>query len=346
MFYCLVGHSFGLLDLFCLLDHLFVLLEHQLNINWALVRWTIDPKREDTSDRMQLTTHLKVGSTGVPSLWFILVLGIVLLSSEEARGHAPPRPLYYGHRIESREPFKHIPSALVFGVNSAPVRNRLYDVIPTCGQLRNMWKSSLKDIIQDNNNNNNLNNNFLESNEIPVILNNPYYLAFLSGLQRSRPHFGKILSEKPNSATQPSVSDNRPTHHSPKAHISIGSKQMSVRDDDLLAPIPGQFMDKPIDMVFGHLVTSPDEAKATRHSADGKHGRFGDFAANEPTDDQSDPKQTDNSISPLSNERLKQSPSVRQRNAGNELSAAQDFFKSGVWHDQPVIPSVSFHQVH
>ena len=289
---------------------------------------------------------MKVG-TSAHSLWYIILIGIVFISSGGVRAHAPPRPFYYGHRVEQREPFKHIPSSLVFGVDSPSTRDRLYDVMPTCSQLKTLWKNSLK-VFDQNNNQNPINNNNinLDSNEIPVILNNPYYMPFLYGLHQSRPHFGKIIS-KP--ATHSPIFEERPPVH----HTTKGlTENSAVREEDEIAAAPGQFMNEPskVNVVYGHVIHSPEEADDRRHTKtpESKHryherGRFGEFVAQADDSNESNGRSTDTSN--YSNDRLS-SGVKQQRTAGNGFSTAEDFFKSGVWHDQPVIPSVSFQRIH
>ena len=296
---------------------------------------------------MPLIRVLKVGTPGALRFWLTLVIGVVFISSEGVRGHAPPRPMYYGHRVEPREPFKHIPSALVFGVDSTPTRERLYDVMPTCGQLRNMWKSSLKNFNQ-----NHINNNNLDSNEIPVILNNPYYMAFLYGLHESRPHFGKIISKPTPVTHSPLFEDRLQPHRNGKGF----TQKSSVREAEDVAPIPGHFSDTPA--VFGHPIYSPEEAKPDKNYRYHESGRFGEFVGQASEDsNESNSKSSDKSKDDRGGERGGDRGGERggergtagvkqQRTTGNGFSSADDFFKSGVWSDQPVIPSVSFQRFH
>ncbi len=274
---------------------------------------------------MILTTRLKP----TYSLWFLLI-GIIITKTGKVSAHAPPRAMYYGHRVEPREPLQHIPSSLYYGSTS---RDRLYDM-PSCSQLRYMWKSSIKDFMD-----NNINEN-LDNNEIPMILNNPYYTTLL--WRQQKPNFGKIVIE-------PKVSSKESNQN--RVEVRFQGKSSSQDSPKDVTPIPGHFMDKPsqIGVVYGHVIHSPEEAQG-RHqisTTDDKNrkstenGVFGDFVTQVDDSDESKGRSTE-----INNHNNHQNSIKQQRTGSSSFKSAEDFFKSGIWHNKPVIPSVSFQRYH
>lgn len=271
---------------------------------------------------MILTTRLKPRPTY--SLWFLLI-GIIIIKTGKVSAHAPPRAMYYGHRVEPREPLQHIPSSLYYGSTSRDM--------PSCSQLRYLWKSSIKDFMD-----NNINDN-LDNNEIPMILNNPYYTTLL--WRQQTPNFGKILIE-PKKSSKDSSNQNR-------VEVRFQGKSSSQDSNKDVTTIPGHFMDKPsqIGVVYGHVIHSPDEAQE-RHqisTTDNKNhksrenGVFGDFVTQVDDSDESKGR-------PTENHNNHQNSIKQQRTGSSSFKSAEDFFKSGIWHNKPVIPSVSFQHYH
>lgn len=268
---------------------------------------------------MILTTILKAGAQSMSCiLWFCLMV-VIIADTAQVAAHAPPRALYYGHRVQPREPLKHIPASLLLGSS----RDSVYDM-PSCSQLRSIWRSSVKNYYNSDNNN-------LETNEIPMLINNPYYAMLLWNEQQKMqqtPHFGKILNG-PTDRDANRVSSNR------------------AQNTYQVTPIPGRFMDRPtqIGVVYGHVINSPDEAQQRTLSTDTQDNThrnknsndvgFGDFVTQEEDNDKS-------KSNAVINRHSQNSKQQRTGSSSSSFSSAEDFFKSGIWHNKPVIESVSF----
>lgn len=278
-----------------------------------------------------ITSKLK-GKERLSCVWFLLI-AMIISKVDKTAAHASSKSIYYGHQVTPREQF-----SVPFYTNS----KHDYEQFPSCTQLRFIWKSALKELQAENP------ENYREIlNEIPMIVNNPYYYKMVWHQQqpRNQPNYGKILMA-------PIL--NRQREHQNERQIRYNQEDESEskqRDDQTTQNnIPGLFGDTPasedeLGTVFGHVIKNPDEAQQHKHNIFEKDisrhepknkGVFGNFV--EPAHETHDREELKNLVINKSNNNVK-----HQRTGESSFSSADEFFKSGLWHNKPVIPSVSFH---
>lgn len=298
---------------------------------------------------MLLATRLEQQSR--PSAVHLLLCVLTVLSITRVRGHAPPRALYYGHRVSPQERLSQIPSVL-YEMRS-PSGGMLE--MPSCSQLRYLWKSSVRDIAEARRG---ANNDGLAT-FAPSFANNPYYMAMLWHRNEPAAHFGRIVTSATPTPTR--KSDDVPAEEAKGKGQAAKSSETAAATAtspaaDVSRPLPGHFLDKQSDVgvVYGHVLHDASESRkkprpgahrsahtSSRHNSvkpDGEDGKWGRFVTEvEVDDDQADERDGDSQF----NYKHHQPRFVTQQRAQGMASAA-DFFNSGVWHNKPVkvIPSM------
>ena len=244
-----------------------------------------------------------------PELIVVCLFFLWLLLASPVACHAPPRPTYYG-RLHQQPNLVH---SNRYTVDSSPAysprsSDRESLAVPSCGQLRSMWKTSVAQNWKQG--------PASHPNEIPRVFN-PYYLnLLLDSNSKEGNHFGRIVN-------------------------SPAEKERLKEEEETITPQGGLFEDYSIresrpresDPAFGKMVLSPVEARKKLPS--GEFGRIIEDTSSKPSE-----------ISEVYGVEVTR-PRVSQSSPSNSVSksengsrsssslTASEFFNA-IWHDKPV----------